>query len=51
MKKNKGETMKVLFLGSQNIKENVTSGGMQFSKRNFDCKEYSPIRRTVGRTN
>ena len=36
MKKNKGETMKVLFLGSQNIKENVTSGGMQFSKRNFD---------------
>lgn len=28
--------MKVLFLGSQNIKEHITNGGMQCSKRNFD---------------
>lgn len=28
--------MRILFLGSQNIKEKITNGGMQFSKRNFD---------------
>ena len=28
--------MKVLFIGSQNIKEKIQNGGMQFSKRNFD---------------
>ena len=31
--------MKILFLGAQNIKENIANGGMQCSKRNFDLIE------------